>query len=191
MMTKAIWLLDLDGVVNAVPARISDPPPTCWPEDQWIRAEVKNSHSDTAWPILAATPVLDFITNIHTLGLAEIRWHTTWQEEANLVSDAVGLPHFEVEHAPEYQGWTRGGARWWKVPAVKRVSLRNRGFVVWTDDDAAFPTLQKQDRLSLRNEGVLIVAPSGAKGLTQSNLDKIQYYLQLDLDAASKEAATA
>lgn len=182
-MTKAIWLLDVDGVVNAIPARKSDPLPTCWPEDQWIRTEVKNSHSDTPWPILVATPVLDFITTVHTTGLAEIRWHTTWQDEANLISDAVGLPHFEAEDAPEYQGWTRGGARWWKVPAAQRVSRRNQGHVVWTDDDAVYPRLCKEDRLDLRNAGVLILAPNEAKGLTQPNLDKILYYLVGDREA--------
>lgn len=174
-MSKPVWLLDLDGVVNACP-RNSDPPPACWPADQWVRAEVANSHSDEPRPILAARPVLHFIAAVHAVGQAEVRWHTTWQEEANKVSVALGLPEFEVETAPEYQGWTKSRP-WWKVPAAKRVCKRTRGNMIWTDDDAAFPDLDKRDRLYLRNEGVLIIAPSTSMGLVQANLDKITFYL--------------
>lgn len=183
-MTKPLWLLDLDGVVNACP-RHPDPPPSCWPADQWRRAEVSNSHSDVAWPILAARPVLHFIATVHALGQVDIRWHSTWQEEANKVSDALGLPHFEVEPAPEYEGWTMGARAWWKVPAVKRAATRTKGALIWTDDEAAYPRLEKKDRLELRNSGVLIIAPSASLGLVQANLDKINYYLSGDNEAVA------
>lgn len=175
-MSKPVWLLDLDGVVNACP-RLPDPPPACWPADQWIQAEVKNGHSDVAWPILAARPVLHFIAAVHAVGQAEVRWHSTWQEEANLVSDALGLPHFEAEPAPEYERWNKSARGWWKVPAVQRASARTGGNLIWTDDEAAYPKLERKDRLALRNAGVLIVAPSASMGLTQGNLDKITFYL--------------
>lgn len=183
-MSKPVWLLDLDGVVNACP-RHPDPPPSCWAPDDWVRAEVKNSHSDVAWPILAARPVLHFIAAVHAVGQAEVRWHSTWQDEANLVSDALGLPHFEAEPAPEYEGWTMGARGWWKVPAAKRACARTGGHLIWTDDQAAHPRLDKKDRLPLRNAGVLIVAPSASTGLVQANLDKIAFYLSGDDEAVA------
>lgn len=176
-MTKPVWLLDLDGVINAIPARKSDPLPRCWPEEAWIRTEVKNSHNDKPWPILAARPVLDFVYMVHNEGLAEIRWHTTWQEEANSVSVELDLPEFDVEPAPEYEGWTMGAKGWWKVPAAKRACARTNGHLIWTDDDATYPSLSKLDRTNLRNAGTLIVAPRESTGLVQANLDKILFYL--------------
>lgn len=183
-MSKPVWLLDLDGVVNACP-RISDPPPSCWPADQWVRTEMKSRHSDTPWPILAARPVLHFIATVHALGQAEVRWHTTWQEEANKVGQELGLPEFEVEPAPEYEGWGMGTRGWWKVPATRRACTRTRGNLIWTDDQAAFPDLDKKDRLWLRNEGTLIIAPSASMGLVQANLDKILFYLGGDSEAVA------
>jgi hypothetical protein len=176
MTSKAIWLLDLDGVINACP-RNPDPPPGVWPRSDWVSVEVSNRKSDTAWPILAARAVVDFIRDIHESGLAEVRWHSTWQDEANKVGAALGLPEFEVEDAPEWRIFpvTRG---WWKLPAARRALVRNSGHLVWTDDDACHPDLPKDERRLFRDSGALIIAPNPYQGLTPANLDRIRFYLQ-------------
>src|SRR6185436_13043128 len=93
-----IWLLDIDGVINA----LDDPPdPRTWPADQWVRA-MAMSNLDLEWPMLAARPVLDFLRQVHEQGRAEIHWHTAWQRNALNVGDALGLPAWPVAPCPEY-----------------------------------------------------------------------------------------
>jgi hypothetical protein len=45
--------------------------------------------------------VVNFLTGVHEEGRAEIRWHTTWQHDAQNLADLVGLPKFPVADAPE------------------------------------------------------------------------------------------
>jgi len=176
MTGKAIWLLDLDGVINACP-RNPDPPPGIWQRSEWVSVEVGNRHSNTSWPILASSAVIDFIRNVHETGLAEIRWHSTWQDEANKVGVALGLPEFEVEYAPEVNEAPRPGSWWWNLPAAQRALARSGGHLVWTDDDACHPDLSKDERKLFRNSGALIVAPNPAQGLAPANLHRIRHYL--------------
>ncbi|MBF9129495.1 hypothetical protein I0C86_11020 [Plantactinospora sp. S1510] len=92
-----VWLLDIDGVLNAV---TKTPDPNVWPLDQWSRGEA--SDGETEWPILFARPVADFIRQVHEEGRAEIRWHTTWQQEAGAVGKLLDLPTFPVQPSPEW-----------------------------------------------------------------------------------------
>jgi hypothetical protein len=82
-----VWLLDIDGVVNACAKK---PDRNVWPLDQWWSLKVDvGGHS---WPVLVAEPVLAFIRRVHAEGLAEIRWHTTWQQDAKALEEACDLP---------------------------------------------------------------------------------------------------
>lgn len=180
MTTKATWLLDLDGVVNACP-RNPNPPPGIYPASDWVSVEIGNSHREKPWPILAARTVVDFINRIDDEELASVLWHTTWQEEANKVADAIGLHRFEVLDAPEYEGWTKGARGWWKLPAARRMLDESQGHLVWTDDDAAPPDLPNGERKGWRDAGALIVAPNPYQGLAIPNLDRIWFYLTEDV----------
>src|SRR5262245_14536015 len=108
---KPVWLLDIDGVINALDH--PGPPTRAWPAFCWRCVEAESAHQ-IRWPIVAAQPVLDFIALVHTGGLADIRWHTSWQGFANNVSRELGLPEFPLQSAPEFDEPL--SFTWWKLP---------------------------------------------------------------------------
>lgn len=165
--SRPVWLLDVDGVVNA----IGDTFPTHVWQGKWRRARVGK------FPIMAAQPVLDFIGRMHELGLAEVRWHTTWQEHALELGARLGLPVLPVQDAPEF---LRPGAHWWKLPAAQRVVLEEGRPLVWTDDDLSWRTTHVGRALArMREQGpVLTVASDARTGLTPRHLRKIETFLR-------------
>jgi hypothetical protein len=175
---KPVWLLDIDGVVNAISKK---PPTYLWAADKWIQTTVANVHGE--WPILTAQPVVDFINEIHHLGRAEVRWHTTRQEEALDFADAVGLGGFKVAEAPEYHEYgPRFMARqiagqkptWWKLPAAERVIGDEKRPLLWTDDDIGWEL--RNHRWNPIELGT--VSPDAATGLMPKHLKMIDKWLK-------------
>lgn len=175
MTTKATWLLDIDGVINALPShgRI----PGTFPASAWVQVEVANSHNEKPWPILAAKPVVDFINWVDDEGLAQILWHSTWYDESNQVGKAIGLNEFGHLECDEYEGWQMGSRGWWKLPAARKVLAQSEGHVVWADDDAMPPHLSQGERRIWRDAGALVIAPNQYQGLAPANLERIKFYL--------------
>lgn len=175
-----VWLLDIDGVINAIRHQGAKPPLHVWPQHQWIDTEAIATGGET-WRILAAKPVVDFIATVHEGGLAEVRWHTTWQESAANVAQALGLPEFPVQPAPSFDmsAWTNGvrqGGVWWKVPVVYEVVKECRP-VIWTDDDILEQTTREQRRL-MAEVPFLVVNPDTYTGLTLKHLQQIRHFLE-------------
>lgn len=170
---KPLWLLDIDGVINAVPR--GNQLPDAWPAGSWNRKDVTNSGG--TWPILAADAVLDFITEVHETGLAEIRWHTSWQEEALDFGDAFLLPDFQVQECPE--AVRNYYPDWWKLPAVKRELNKDTGRdLLWTDDEITYK-IQARYRKDLEKlPGVKLICPNTETGLTPVDLDDIRKFLE-------------
>jgi hypothetical protein len=166
-----VWLLDIDGVINALSSR---PSTRDWPVGGWREVEAESAHG-LRWPILAAQPVLDFIALVHDTGRAEIRWHTTWQEFANNVSRSLGLPEFAVQPAPEFDEPL--GFTWWKLPAAHRVLVEEGRRLVWTDDDAV-SELSRAELRHLKTLGqALLLCPDTMTGLRQRHLKRIDGFL--------------
>jgi hypothetical protein len=182
---RPVWLLDIDGVINAVSR---DFPTHVWPEEVWQQKRIANASGN--FPITWAQPVIDFLRDTHERGRAEIRWHTTWQHEAQLVADLTGLPEFPVAHAPEFNSgsadmaaWIAAGGRpgsspWWKLAAALRVVQGEGRPLVWTDDDIT-------DALWGFDMGAhfeahaptLAVCPDHRTGLIRRDLDIIDTFL--------------
>ena len=160
-----VWLLDIDGVINAFRRQ----PQGSWPRRSWIRTRV------AGYEIVAALPVIAFLREVHRDGLAEIRWHTTWQEKALDVGDALSLPTFHVQASPEFAERDADEV-WWKLPAARRVLEGGRP-VVWTDDDAEYLAPGDRKQLTLIGPQLLIVAPDETTGLNQADLDRIRLFL--------------
>jgi hypothetical protein len=182
MNAPPVWLLDIDGVLNAISTVAN---PDVWPADRWVRAEA--ACAGVRWPLLAARPVLDFVRRVHRAGRAEIRWHTTWQAEAAAVSRALGLPDFPVQPAPEFDSWQRQrlggaapvGATWWKLPAAERVVDDEGRALLWTDDDTEAqlgPVVEEVHPLYTRPD-VLLVVPRTEVGLSPMDLLAIDAFL--------------
>ncbi|MEV6527482.1 hypothetical protein AB0M43_36710 [Longispora sp. NPDC051575] len=180
-----VWLLDIDGVVNAIGSR---PDRSTWPSWRQLDADCRGE----TWPILCAEPVLEFLRRVHDAGAAEVRWHTTWQDEALMLGELLDLPSFKVQPCPEYDnGEAVGGARpvgasWWKLPAAERVVGVEGRDLVWTDDDAQWEL--KTHRPIMDNPGpftrvlnqVLVISPHQRLGLSRKHLRRIAEFLDVD-----------
>lgn len=183
-MTPVI-LLDVDGVINAITKK---PNRSIWPSASWRSGRALCSGKE--WPIMWAVDVIEFLTRVHVEGRAEIRWHTTWQDEAKNLADLVGLPGFPVAVAPEaphddvpngelIAARIRDGLpAWWKYGAARRVVIEERRPLLWIDDDIT-SELSRRTRDNLANLGpVRFVSPDTATGLTPHNLGQIDAFLQ-------------
>lgn len=186
MNGRPVWLLDIDGVLNAISGK---PDRTVWPANDWRRFDATDARTDTTWPILAAQPVADFIRQVHQAGRAEVRWHTTWQQSAREVGAKLGLPDFEVYPAPEFlEGETGLRTGWWKVPGALRVIEQERRPLIWTDDDATLGRIMPTPYDVVSSYPNLLIAPRQRLGLTRRQLRTISDHLDL-LDDAEDEHA--
>jgi hypothetical protein len=166
MTQSPVWLLDIDGVLNASTK-------DAWPASDWVEQKVSNTCG--RWRILIAQPVMDFIRQVHVTGRAEIRWHSTWQDDSNAVARVFGLPELPVQDAPEVhhaRGFLSRGD-WWKAPAALRVVQDGRR-LLWTDDDIA-ADLTPADRTALGNS--LLISPDPSTGLDAVDLLTIDTWL--------------
>lgn len=168
---KPLWLLDIDGVVNALSYK---PVTTLWPKAQWLQRTITTEvegRGILTLPILSARAVLDFVTRVHESGLAEVRWHSTWRESAvTAFAPAMGLPtSIPISVAPEWS--ERPHSRWWKLGAAERAVNAGRR-VVWTDDD--IPFFLPDTGSFFDNGRTLLIGPQPEFGLTIADLSQIE-----------------
>jgi hypothetical protein len=172
-----VWLLDVDGVLNALAVRLPD----AWPAAAWLQRVVHANVPEqglVTLPILAARPVIEFITEVHERGTAEIRWHSTWRSAATTdLAPALGLPPIPISIAPE---WAARPDTWWKIPAARRV-LRSGRRLVWTDDQfelfAADPRNAAELDALRADPDALLLCTDADPGLTPADLERIAGFL--------------
>lgn len=167
-MTKPVWLLDIDGVLNAVDYPTSTLRFKTWPQDTWLNARIMK------FPMSVATAVRDFIRSSHESGLVDIRWHTTsWQDDVERITEWLDLPDFPVHRATNQHGWDR---TWWKLPsALSVVHLEHRP-LIWTDDDLNYELPPRQKK-RLQEDGALLICPKTEVGLSPAELRRINKFL--------------
>jgi hypothetical protein len=161
-VSAAVWLLDIDGVLNGFGrCGWSGPPRTS-------RVLVDG----LAYRIRWAPQLIDRIGALHDSGLVEIRWATTWVEHGtDQIERLTGLPAFP--HAYRHiQGVRHRDA---KLNAALDVA----GFghrLIWTDDDAI--PAAGPDRETLDAAGALLVVPDERRALRPEDLDAIEAYVR-------------
>ena len=188
---KPVMLLDVDGVINAITKK---PATFAWPRASWRTG--KAVCDDFSWPINWAVDVVDFLIGVHEQDRAEIRWHTTWQHDAQNLANLVGLPTFPIAEAPEapvsgipngvleVARMRDGLPRWWKYGAARRVVIEERRPLVWVDDDIT-SELTRRTCDNLANIGpVHYISPDPTTGLIPRNLSEIDAFLSLARDGA-------
>ena len=186
-----LLLLDVDGVLNALPS--SDEDLSGWPEWEsgWARVQ------GTRYPITFAPPVIRQLREWHQSGALEIQWLTTWGHDANdELRRLLGLPELVVAgtYDPDDPGRARAVAgdahaqvapsapdplsgRWWKYDVVRRVLSDFPGrTVIWVDDE-----LHRPDVFRTWAEGcpdLVPIGPHHRSGLTEQDLETIRLLTQ-------------
>lgn len=163
--SRCVWLLDIDGVVNALPRRRDGAP--VWPS--YRRAWVRSS-SGGRWEFHVAEGLAEFIRAQHGAG-RDIRWATTWQQEANTAVAAK----FKLPTLPVGAPVLESGDFQYKQRAA--LELARAGVaLVWTDDDAI--DRRTKDELSAIGNPVLLIEPHPGHGLTPQHCDEIAAFMQ-------------
>jgi hypothetical protein len=120
----------------------------------------------------------------HDAGRVELRWLTTWAEDADrLLAEPMGLPRglqtYAVEGAAPtgFLGRLWGSSGWWKLTAAREAAEAEPDRrIVWIDDDLAEQAADTGEWLAA-NPHVLVVAPDLFAGLTHEQLDAIEAWL--------------
>lgn len=163
MSSTPVWLLDVDGVINA-----SRPGWGAAPHTAMIQAH------GTLWKFRWAPALVDFIRETAVSGAAEVRWSTTWLPWARDVERAFRLPELSDGFEPAL---VFGAAREAKLAAALAVIEIEKRPLIWTDDDAipAFGPFREV----LEGSGIpaLLLAPKANRGLQPEHLDQIRAFL--------------
>lgn len=162
---KPVWLLDVDGVLNA-----TDPG---WDGPHRQGNAVANGMT---FRLRWAPGLVARIARLHRSGSVEVRWATTWVDEIEQVERLLRLPRFPT-------AFTGLGA----APSVKAPSLKwaaalevvegERRPLLWTDDDAITSWEAGIRRLGATGLPVMLVAPDPHTGLQPDHLAAIEDFL--------------
>jgi site-specific DNA recombinase len=154
---RPVWLLDVDGVLNAT-------------RPGWGTAP-RNGRAWTGgieYPIRWAAALVDRITTMHRDGLVHIRWCSTWCADADQIERLLGLPRFE-------RAWTEPHTPDTAKLAEARAVLANGERLIWTDDTEAPAGGALYDELT-RDGRALLIAPATSRGLQPAHLDTIERF---------------
>lgn len=160
---QPVWLLDVDGVLNADSTAVNK----VWGW-QAVRRRYVTDARGWRFRMLCAQPVLDFITDIQVSGRADVRWCTTWHEEAVArLAPALGLPPMQLGpiSRPDHEGAA-------KVAAAEAVLAAGRP-LIWTDDEIIPPDFERRPA----GTPLLLIRPESRLGLLPEHLSSISAFL--------------
>jgi hypothetical protein len=162
-----IWLLDVDGVLNAVTRR---PDRRVWNDYRsgWATARQHR------WPITWSPTVVTTIADLHAARAVEVLWLTTWEDDANGdLIDLLGMPRLPVAGRSSDPDVVIADG-WWKLHVAQRIHrLAPDRRIVWTDDDLDYDSRAAR---WIRGAG-LGVSPDTAHGLDSADLDRVRAFL--------------
>jgi hypothetical protein len=186
-VSTPVLLLDVDGVLNALPHTQSDL--AVWTDWQHGSAVAEGSR----WPITWSPSVVSSLRQWHEAGQVELRWLTTWGHDANFeLRELLGLPELGVAGtyrdagAPTVEA-EAGEAHasvapaapdplsgaWWKYDVVARLIREEAGrHFIWVDDDLH----RFEDvffRWAFEHTAITPIAPDPRCGLSQADLAAI------------------
>jgi hypothetical protein len=186
-VSSPILLLDVDGVLNALPEVRADL--NVWNDWQFGSATAEGAR----WPIIWSPSVVAALLDWQKRDLVELRWLTTWGHDANdELRQLLGLPALPVAGTYHDAGAPSGQAatgaahasvapaapdplsgRWWKYDVVARlVHTEAERRLIWVDDD-----LYRFDgafsRWATEQPSVTPVRPDPRCGLAPADLEAI------------------
>lgn len=169
---RIVWLLDVDGVLNA------DTPP--WGDVGFKAGRI--AVDSISYRFTWNTKLIDEIRAVHDGGGVAIRWATSWCPYARKVERKLGLPEFGRAFTVGYEG-----DRLKQVKLVAaRLALAAGNDLIWTDDDAFDGTGEQlfTDVVDVSGR-VLLIKPQEQLGLTPTHMADIRAFI------AARKAAKA
>ena len=165
--TVPLWLLDVDGVLCPVGGYEHGP----FPHNHGT-TPAQVSEAAGMWTCWDATTV-ETITRLHTDGLVDVVWVTTWGEAAHELGQVLGLPRFPVLDLP-----TRTGRMHPKFAAGVELLRSHAGRpYVWTDDHLTRPVSSAINE-ALTDREALLIQPVKTLGLTSAHLRRIEKFVR-------------
>lgn len=160
-----VWLLDVDGVVNAR-------------RPAWD-APFAQGHAfvdGVTYRLQWAPALTRYIKSVHKRRAAEVRWATTWVDHVHQVERLLRLPAFHTAFrglgtSPAVAAPER------KLAAALHVVEVERRPLIWTDDDAIPVAGADLDRLRDAGVPVLLLSPDSFEGLRPEDLQRIDAFL--------------
>jgi hypothetical protein len=160
---RPVWLLDVDGVLNASKPGWGGPPIT------------RTAYADQiAFRIRFAPALIKRIRALHTDHLVEVRWATTWVDHIDQITTIMHLPAWQPAFTLTHPNSDADAA---KYAAALHVVETERRPLIWTDDEV-IPDDHDPACRSLRDAGppVLLIRPRPNRGLQPDHLDQIEAF---------------
>lgn len=186
MTAKAapVWLLDFDGVVNAISSKGGK---SVWPI--WETARVPHpSYPTKTLPLLWSPAVVDTIRHAVDAGV-DVRWLTTWREHTKTLPEVIhGLPDIpwldesvlSDEVASTLDPDQRMASGMWKFE-VARAYVPDDAPLLWTDDSYWIMSWSKEVPawVSKRGAPTELIQPTETLGLVQRQVRAIREWIDL------------
>lgn len=179
--SNPLFLLDFDGVINAVSKRTSD----IYPEETWRRTRLLSGNK--RYPILFSDVVLDSLRRAGEV--AEVKYLSTWRADTAKFAAEFNLPEWgyldesildapeEKDQATKYQ--YRMWEPYWKVSVARKAMTGNTRPVLWVDDD--IPFMRGAEKLIAERREVaelVTIHPDSSQGLSPRELDRIEEFIR-------------
>lgn len=160
-----VWLLDVDGVVNARRPAWDQP-----------FAQGHAFVDGVTYRLQWAPALTRYIKSVHKRRAVEVRWATTWVDHVHQVERLLRLPAFHTAFrglgaSPAVAAPER------KLAAALYVVEVERRPLIWTDDDAIPIAGEPRRRLEDAGVPMLLLAPDPFEGLSPEDLDRIDAFL--------------
>jgi hypothetical protein len=155
-----IWLLGVDGVVNAGKAG-------------WGRAPLKAAvyAGQQQYAMRWEPKVIDRIRELHKGGTVEVRWCSTWCAFAGELERLWNLPPLERAFLEPLNGRAASMA---KLAAAAQV-LADGHRLIWTDDMEVPERGELYERMTFDNKALLI-SPWSSRGLRPEHMAAIEEF---------------
>lgn len=159
---KKVWLLDVDGVINAGRAGWGGPPVSTY-----VRA-----HDGRDYRIRFEPEVIKAVRRLIAAGVC-VTWCSTWCRSARLLERALGLPEMPVAFDDDFAGVAcAADVLWAKRDAALRASCAGR--LVWTDDQIRETDVYDLEVVAPISP--LIIKPQASRGLRPEHIEAIERY---------------
>lgn len=119
--------------------------------------------------VLYSPSIVARIRDLHNAGLVEVRWLTSWDEDApQLFAPATGLGDYVGYNEPST------GTGYWKEHIVRTFAATGRRFI-WLDDEMVDHPTSRELAAETDGQG-LCIAPDPRIGLTPAHMDTVERF---------------